>query len=100
MQYFWSLYLNDQAIDSLDYRACPMRTPDSILKHFPKTFIILAKNDILLDEGLKFAERLESVNVSVETTVYNDVYHGFFSMGAGGKVRDAEICKNLQALTL
>lgn len=100
MQYFWSLYLNDQAIDSLDYRACPMRTPDSILQHFPKTYIILAKNDILLDEGLKFAERLKSVNVSAETTVYNDVYHGFFSMGAGGKVRDVEICKNLQALTL
>ena len=100
MQYFWSLYLNDQAIDSLDYRACPMRTPDNILKNFPKTYIILAKNDILLDEGLKFSERLKSVNVSVETTVYNDMYHGFFAMGAGGKVKDVEIYRNLQALTI
>lgn len=100
MQYFWSLYLEDQANDSRDYRACPMRTPDSILNRFPQTFIILAKNDILLDEGLKFSDRLRSVNVPVETTVYNDVYHGFFAMGSGGKSRDAEICKNLQALTL
>ena len=94
MQYFWSMYLLDQAVDAADYRACPMRTPDKILENFPRTLIVLAKHDILLDEGLKFGRRLVSSNVPVETIVYDRMLHGFFAKGAN-ETQTIEICERL-----
>jgi acetyl esterase/lipase len=56
------------------------RTPDNILEQFPPTLLILAKNDVLLDEGVQFAKKLNSLNkpVPVETLIYNDSIHSFF----------------------
>lgn len=98
MTYFWTLYLPDQVRDAADYRACPMRTPANILKQFPQTTIMLAKYDILLDEGLKFAEQLKSSNVPVQTVVYNDSYHAFFTRGMFPEKRTIEICTLMQAM--
>lgn len=98
MQYFWSLYLTDQVQDAADYRACPMRTPANILKNFPRTTILLAKYDILLDEGLKFAQLLSSSDVPVQTVVYNDSYHSFFTRGLFPEKRTAEICALMQSM--
>lgn len=99
MQYFWSMYLSDQAVDAADYRACPMRTPDDILQNFPRTLIVLAKHDILLDEGLKFGRRLEDSKVPVETVVYNNMHHGFFAKGAN-ETQTIEICGRLNDMLL
>ena len=99
MSYFWSLYLNDQWKDSLDYRACPLRTPRNILRQFPPTLIVLAKNDILLDEGLAFEKLLKDVQVSVETTVYNNVYHGFFARPfLSNDAQTKEVCESILLL--
>lgn len=98
MTYFWSLYLPDQIRDAADYRACPMRTPAHILRQFPATTIMMAKYDILLDEGLKFAELLKSSNVPVKSVVYNDSYHGFFTRGLFPEKRTIEICALMQAM--
>jgi acetyl esterase/lipase len=54
------------------------RTADNILQQFPPTLLILAKNDILLDEGVHFAEKLNRLNKPVETLIYNDSVHSFF----------------------
>lgn len=94
MQYFWSMYLPDQAIDAADYRACPLRTPVEILKKFPRSLIVLAKHDILLDEGLKFAKRLTDSEVFVETMVYERMLHGFFTK-SGNETQTVEICDRL-----
>ena len=99
MQYFWSMYLTDQAVDAADYRACPMRTPDKFLKNFPRTLIVLAKHDILLDEGLKFGRRLINSKVPVETIVYDRMHHGFFAKGAN-ETQTIEICKRLNDMVL
>jgi acetyl esterase/lipase len=54
------------------------RTPDNILQQYPPTLIILAKHDVLLDEGVNFAIKLNGLNKPVETLIYNDSVHSFF----------------------
>lgn len=86
MQWFWSLYLTDQVKDCQNYTACPLRTPPKLLRRFPPTSIILAKHDILLDEGIEFANRLHNNKVQVDVIVYNSTVHGFFGRyGPGGE---------------
>ena len=99
MMYFWSLYLNDQWKDALDYRACPLRTPRNILEQFPPTLIVLAKNDILLDEGLAFENLLQDARVPVKKVIYDDVYHGFFAKPIlTTEKQTKEICESLLTL--
>ena len=99
MVYFWSLYLNDQSKDALDYRACPLRTPSNILEQFPPTLIVLAKNDILLDEGLAFESLLQNAKVSVKKIIYDDVFHGFFAKPIlTNDKQTKEICESLLTL--
>jgi acetyl esterase len=79
MQWYWALYLGDnQSVCGDDFRACPARTPNNILKQFPRTSIILAKYDVLLDEGIDFVNRLKENDVNADYTIYNDTIHGFF----------------------
>lgn len=80
MMWFWNLYLPDQRVCATDYRACPFNTPDSILRQFPKTHIILAKYDVLLDEGLEFSAKLAALGVDSKYTLFTSVVHGFFAM--------------------
>ena len=84
LHWFWYLYLKDQRKDSQDYRACPLVASDDILKKFPKTMIILAKHDVLLDEGIEFGDRLKAAGVDVTTIVHTDKLHGFFLKPDGG----------------
>jgi acetyl esterase len=88
MQYFWSLYLRDQWTDAQDYRACPLRASDNILKKFPPTLVVLAHFDVLYDEGVEFAKRLERVGVPVKTVTYESV-HGF--MVIPGVVKEPQL---------
>ena len=99
MIYFWTLYLGDQNLDCQDYRACPMRTPKNILQKFPPTLIVLAKHDILLDEGLNFGELLKEQQISVTTKVYNNVFHGFFAKPVRTtEEQTIEICQLISAM--
>ena len=97
MAHFWSMYLNDQWTDGHDYRAVPMRTPPQLMKQLPPTLLVLAKFDILLDEGLAYARLLEDVNVPVQTIVYNDTIHGFFAKpGLTTEPQTKEICTSIR----
>ena len=84
MLWFWNLYLPEEEQNCRSYTACPLRTPQSILKHFPPTAIVLAKFDVLLDEGIEFGRRLKSYNVPVDVQVYNSTIHGFFARYSSG----------------
>ena len=79
MLHFWALYLGPKWSVRNDYRAVPMRIPKAILKKLPPTLMVLAKHDILYDEGLVFTEVLRQANVPVTTLIYNDTIHGFFA---------------------
>ena len=78
--WWWTLYLDESHLDCHDYRACPLRISDSLLSKFPETLLILAKYDILLDEGLEFDKRLKFNGVQSNAIVYNDTIHGFLSI--------------------
>jgi acetyl esterase/lipase len=47
------------------------------LKCYPATRIVLAKSDILYDEGLSFANSLQHLGVQSKSYAYSSV-HGFF----------------------
>jgi acetyl esterase len=93
--------MNDVDNDCKNYRACPMRTPDNLLQQFPPTLIILAKHDVLLDQGLHFANKLNQLNKPVETLIYNDSVHAFFFHPplTTEKVT-LEICAKIKAMIL
>lgn len=50
---------------------------DAKLVKLPPTLIITAEKDVLKDEGRNLADRLKSLNVSVEYMCYKDMLHGF-----------------------
>ena len=83
----WKLYQEGHLINynSADlenpltnYTFQPLLTPSLILNQFPLTLFIIAKYDILHDDSLLFANRLQSLHVPVDVTIYNSTTHGFF----------------------
>ena len=77
MQWFWDLYLNTKE-DENNYLAAPLKAKTMSLQRFPKTYLLLAKYDILLDEGLELAKLLTENGVDVDMLIYNNTVHGFF----------------------
>ncbi|MES9994630.1 alpha/beta hydrolase fold domain-containing protein [Desulfovibrio aminophilus] len=77
LAFFRDCYLSDptQALDPL---VSPLRAPD--LSGQPPTRLILAEHDLLRDEALALARRLQEAGVLCETTVQPGMIHGFFGM--------------------
>eukprot|EP01041_Mallomonas_annulata_P008045 gene8045-16494_t len=101
MIWFWKLYLNDQYHDVRQYTACPLITPDHLLQHFPPTILFQAKYDILLDEGIEFAKRLQFNNISNEVLIYNHSMHGFFGrFGKPGSQVLTDLTDRLRSLVM
>jgi acetyl esterase len=84
MNHFWNLYFNDTKKDALNYLAAPIHIPSDLLAKFPPTLFVLAKYDILFDEGLKFSERLRENKIDVKVLSYNNTVHGFFGKNGFG----------------
>lgn len=84
MIHFWRLYQGEDAKDGDcnggDHHLCPILTPSHLLDsaHWPRTWIHLAKYDVLYHEGLAYAERLRSHDIPVEVYEYSTTIHGFF----------------------
>jgi acetyl esterase len=102
MQWYWALYLGaDQSKKAEDIRACPARAPDSVLRKFPQTYIILAEHDVLFDEGVSFVRRLKENNVVADYFTYPGTIHGFFgrkvfgSSGTNSLLRACDELKNM-----
>jgi acetyl esterase len=73
-----AMYRSTATIKPAEYRFAPLVASPHLLKLLPNTVLVLAKNCILYDEGMKFSKILKSRYVPVETLVYNSTIYGFF----------------------
>lgn len=77
MMFFWSHYVSDVA-RRRDPEASPLRAED--LSGLPRTLVLLAEHDPLLDEGRAYAARLRDAGVAVTEEVLPGQMHGFFHL--------------------
>ena len=61
-----------------NYLFSPLKAPDSVLSQFPTTVVMLAKYDVLVDEGVAMAEKLKKLKVKTELIIYDSTVHFFF----------------------
>ena len=74
MMWFWDHYLKDKS-EGADFRAAPLMA-DS-LRGLPRAFVATAEYDVLRDEGLAYAKRLEEAGVEVTQVFAEGMNHGF-----------------------
>lgn len=62
-----------------DPLAVPILIKD--FKHTPPTLVLIAEHDALRDEGEELAQHMKDAGISVQTSFYKDMVHGFMHMG-------------------
>jgi len=77
MEWFDDRYVR-HPVDAANPCAYPLKAGD--LSGLPPATVITAGFDPLLDDGVRYAERLESAGVDVEHANYEAMIHGFFGM--------------------
>lgn len=63
----------------LDVRAAPLLAGPEVLAKCPRAYIITCEFDVLRDDGLMYARRLQDAGVTVTSDHYEDGFHGCFS---------------------
>lgn len=64
----------------LDVRAAPLLAEPEVLAKCPRTYILTCEHDVLRDDGLMYARRLQDAGVTVTNDHYEDGFHGCFSL--------------------
>ncbi|XP_055038201.2 neutral cholesterol ester hydrolase 1 [Misgurnus anguillicaudatus] len=67
----------------LDVRISPLLAEQEVLKVVPPAFIMTCEHDVLRDDGLMYAKRLEEAGVPVTVDHYEDGFHGCMSFAFG-----------------
>lgn len=94
MSWLWSLYLTRPKDDKNPY-AVPLNAQD--LAELPETIIITAEHDVLREDGVRYADKLQSAGVPVTYIDYDGMIHGFFNYG---KFIDAGISSRIEIAEL
>nr|XP_046269270.1 neutral cholesterol ester hydrolase 1a [Scatophagus argus] len=63
----------------LDVRASPLLAGPEVLAKCPRAYILTCEYDVLRDDGLMYARRLQDAGVTVTNDHYEDGFHGCFS---------------------
>ena len=88
LPWFSGMYFADPA-DSKSPFASPINATD--LKGLPPATVITADLDVLRDDGMAYAKKLEAAGVPVASENYVGVLHEFFGMGSAvDQARKAE----------
>ncbi len=74
MKWFWDTYLGKQESDQANYYSIAELES---LNYFPKTYIEVAEFDCLRDEGIEFAQRLQSEGVFAVVHEIKGACHGY-----------------------
>lgn len=76
-------YTEGQGTTKKDYMINPLITPDSILKHYPKTRILAATKDVLRDESYLFLSRAIEIGMDIKLSELMNFPHGFLNYSTG-----------------
>lgn len=60
----------------LDAASSPLIADQEVLQRLPKTYILTCEHDVLRDDGIMYAKRLESAGVNVTLDHFEDGFHG------------------------
>ncbi len=77
IEYFFRHYIADADRD--DWRFAPLNTPD--VEGVAPAWFGLAECDPLVDDGVRYADKLRAAGVAVELEIYRGVTHEFIKMG-------------------
>jgi acetyl esterase/lipase len=91
MQWFWHAYAPDQSKRREIY-ASPLQATVEQMKGLPPALVQVAGNDVLRDEGLAYARKLDAAGVDVTTVRYENLIHDYGLLNAISQVpavRDA-----------
>ncbi len=77
MKNFFDLYL-PHGFDRDDPHIFPLRAKD--LSSLPPALIINADHDVLLDDGVAYANRLKQAGIPVQHTIYPGIIHTFINL--------------------
>lgn len=97
MQWFLDHYLSEPS-DRNDPYAAPLASTD--VSGLPAALVITAGHDPLRDEGEAYGERLRQAGVPSTVTRYEQMMHGFFTLGASfddAATAMSEACSTLRA---
>jgi acetyl esterase len=73
MVWFFEQYAGDPA----DPDVAPAAVADADLVGLPPALVLLASHDVLADEGVAYARRLEAAGVTTTLSIYDGAIHGF-----------------------
>lgn len=68
-----------QVPELLDVRAAPLLAGAEVLAKCPRAYILTCEHDVLRDDGLMYARRLQDAGIAVTLDHYEDGFHGCFS---------------------
>lgn len=60
----------------MDVRAAPLLAEQVVLSRTPKAYVMTCEFDVLRDDGLMYARRLQDAGVTVTSDHYEDGFHG------------------------
>lgn len=91
MQWFWDAYAPEASQRSEIY-ASPLQATTEQLRNLPPALIQVAGNDVLRDEGLAYARKLDGAGVETTVVCYENLIHDYGLLNAVSQVpavRDA-----------
>uniref|UniRef100_A0A8D1M7R8 Neutral cholesterol ester hydrolase 1 n=1 Tax=Sus scrofa TaxID=9823 RepID=A0A8D1M7R8_PIG len=60
----------------LDVRSAPLIADQEVLRGLPKTYILTCEHDVVRDDGIMYAKRLEKAGVEVTLDHFESCFHG------------------------
>ncbi|KAM9777700.1 neutral cholesterol ester hydrolase 1a [Neosynchiropus ocellatus] len=75
--------LQKQVRALLDVRAAPLLAGSEVLAKTPRAYILTAEHDVLRDDGLMYAQRLQDAGVTVTSEHLEDGFHGCLCFASG-----------------